>query len=125
MAPATLKPGPAMPTDRSGHAAVRLGDGRVLIMGGFVPPTGTCAMACIQPTTASVEIYNPRTGKFSPNGSLAEARTDGKALLLKDGRALVWGGNQSGGERNSMEISAPANKVSVVVKPPAETQLLP
>jgi len=125
MAPATLKPGPALTTARTGQAAVRLGDGRVLIMGGFVPPTGPCAMACIQPTTASVEIYNPRTGKFSPNGSLAGARTDGNALLLKDGRVLVWGGSQSGGDSNSMEIYDPAKKVSVVVKPPAVTQSLP
>jgi hypothetical protein len=123
MAPATLKPGPAMPTDRTGQAAVRLGDGRVLIMGGFVPPTGPCEVACHNDPTASVEIYDPSTRKFSPNGSLAEGRSDGRALLLKDGRVLVWGGNLN--QTNTMEIYDPAKKASVAVTPPADTQYLP
>jgi hypothetical protein len=126
MAPATVKPGPAMTVARDGHAAVRLNDGRVLIMGGTVPFTGTCAMACIPPATASVEIYDARTGKFSPNGSLAQPRAGGQALLLNDGRVLVSGGNgESGTSLNSIELYDPAVGTSVVVKPPADMQKLP
>src|SRR5450759_2921555 len=126
MASATVKPGPAMTVARNGQAAVRFDDGRVLIMGGTVPFTGTCAMACIPPATASVEVYDPSTGKFSPNGSLAEPRTDGQALLLNGGRVLVSGGNgESGTSLNSIELYDPAQRTSVVVKPPADMQKLP
>ena len=111
---------------REGQAAVRLDDGRVLIMGGTVPFTGECAMACIPPATASVEIYDARTGKFSPNGSLAQPRAGGQALLLNDGRVLVSGGNgQYGDWLSTIEIYNPARRTSVVVKPPADMQKLP
>jgi hypothetical protein len=89
-------------------------------MGGSVPFTGKCEMTCLVPVTASVEIYDPRTGKFSPNGSLAEPRSGEEALLLKDGRVLVAGGDGDGvGELGTIEIYDPAGGTSVVVKPPA------
>jgi hypothetical protein len=111
---------------REGQAAVRLDDGRVLIMGGTVPFTGVCGMACIEPATASVEVYDPGTGKFSPNGSLSQPRSDGKAVLLHDGRVLVSGGyDPSVGWLNTIEIYDPARRTSVVVKPPADIQKLP
>jgi hypothetical protein len=118
MAPATVKPGPAMTVARYGQAAVRLSDGRVLIMGGTVPFKGKCGMACGNPSTASVDVYDPSTGKFSPNGSLAEPRTGEDALLLNDGRVLVSGGDgESGGSLNTIEIYDPAQGTSVVVGP--------
>jgi hypothetical protein len=123
MAPATLKPGPALTTARTGQAAVRLADGRVLLMGGMVPFTGKCEMACTNPPSASVEIYDPRTRKFSPNGSLAEGRSNEQALLLMDGRVLLWGGDLY--QDNNLEIYDPVKKVSVVVAPPPDTQFLP
>jgi hypothetical protein len=125
MAPATLKTGPKMTTAREGQAAVHLDDGRVLIMGGTIPFTGKCGMACVNPATASVEIYDPKTGKFSRNGSLAEPRSDGPALLLSDGRVLVTGGygGEDGGYLSTIEIYDPAHKASVVVKPPAGQEL--
>ena len=114
-----------MATAREGQAAVRLGDGRVLIMGGTVPFTGKCQMACIAPDTASVEIYDPHTRKFSPYGSLAQARTDGQALLLGDGRVLVSGGDGQSSDFSTLEIYAPAKKTSVAVEPPGDGQQLP
>ncbi len=126
MAPATLKTGPKMTIAREGQAAVRLADGRVLIVGGTVPFVGKCGMACGSPATASVEIYDPSTGKFSHNGSLAEPRTDEQALLLNDGRVLVAGGNgQYGGSLTTIEIYDPGRGTSVVVTPPADMGDLP
>jgi hypothetical protein len=111
---------------RTGQAAVRLVDGRVLIMGGTIPFTGKCEMACMSPATASVEIYDPSAGKFSPNGSLAEPRTDAKALLLNDGRVLVTGGNgQYGEDLSTLEIYDPAQGTAVLVKPPSDISYLP
>ena len=124
MAPITLKAGPKMTTARTGQAAVRLKDGRVLIMGGTVPLVGKCPMMCVPPATASVEIYNPSTGKFSRNGSLAKPRSAGGALLLNDGRVLVLGGDDEyGAALRTMEIYDPAHGNSAVVKPPAAQRL--
>ena len=115
-----------MTVPRWGQVAVRLNDGRVLIMGGTVPFVGKCAMACIELPTASVEAYDPRTGKFSPNGSLAVPLTDGEALLLNDGRVLVAGAPGGyGGALNTIEIYDSAKGSSVVVKPTAGMQELP
>jgi hypothetical protein len=123
MAPATLKASPKMATAREGHAAVRLKDGRVLLMGGTVAFVGKCPMACMPPPTASVEIYNPSTGKFSRYGLLAEPRSGGAALLLNDGRVLVSGGDNEYVGSSVIEIYDPAHGTSVVVKPPAAQQL--
>ena len=126
MAPATLKPGPKMTTARLDPAAVRLKDGRVLIIGGTIPFVGKCPMACMSPVTASVEDYDPRTGKFSHNGSLSEPRSGAEALLLNDGRVLVSGGNgQYGQSLSTLEIYDAAKGTSVVVTPPADTGKLP
>ena len=115
-----------MTVARAGQASVRLGDGRVLILGGTVPFTGKCEMACVSPATEIVETYDPSTGKFSANGSLAEPRTDGRALLLNDGRVLVSGGDgQYGQSLSTIEIYDAAKRTSVVVKLPADIQKLP
>jgi hypothetical protein len=115
-----------MATARRDSAAVRLKDGRVLIIGGTVPFTGKCEMACISPATASVDVYDPRTGKFSHNGSLSEPRTDGKVLLLNDGLVLVSGGDGQYGEwLSKLEIYDAAKGTSVVVKLPADPEKLP
>jgi len=82
-------------------------------------------MACIPPVTASVEIYDPKTRKFSVNGSLAAPRTGGEALLLNDGRVLVVGGDGYGNWITEIEIYDPATKTSVVVTLPADIQKLP
>jgi hypothetical protein len=126
MAPATIKSGPVMTLARVGQAAVRLDDGRVLIVGGTIPFTGKCEMSCVSPPTASVAIYDPKTGKFSPGGSLAEPRSDAQALLLNDGRVLVSGGTGEGGaDFSTIEIYDPGHRASVAVKLPLNLQRLP
>ena len=124
MAPATLRPGPKMTTAREGQTAVRLADGRVLILGGIVSFPGKCEMACIEPATASVEIYDPRTGKFSHDGSLAQARVGANAVLLSDATVLVMGGGY-GAPVETMEIYDPAMGTSALVKLPANVASLP
>jgi uncharacterized delta-60 repeat protein len=71
-----------MATARELHTATLLSDGRVLIIGGS---DGSKELA-------SVELYDPATGTFSPTGSLATPRDDFTATALSDGRVLVAGG---------------------------------
>ncbi len=82
--------------DRFGHAACRLADGRVLIVGGTHWRVGL-------PTTvlATAEIYEPRTGKFHRTaGRMSTPRDRPTASLLPDGTVLIAGGqNGSDGPR--------------------------
>jgi hypothetical protein len=124
MSPATLKPGPAMTVAREGQTAVRLADGRVLVLGGIVSFVGKCEMACSEPATRSVEVYDPKTGKFSHNGSLAEARAGANAVLLSDATVLIVGrGYEAPVE--TMEIYNPASGKSALVKLPANVESMP
>ncbi|SPF34160.1 hypothetical protein SBA4_1440003 [Candidatus Sulfopaludibacter sp. SbA4] len=67
---------------RTSHVATLLPNGKVLVAGGWNPPT----------LTASAEIYDPDTGLFSPTGSLKTARRDATATLLPNGKVLIAGG---------------------------------
>ncbi|WP_055564266.1 kelch repeat-containing protein [Streptomyces atriruber] len=72
---------------RTGHQAVLLRDGRVLVVGGALPTGGPGDAAL-----AHCELYDPASGTWSPTGSLHTARTSHQATLLPDGRVLVTGG---------------------------------
>lgn len=82
----------AMTSPRSYHSAVLLADGRVLVCGGVVDwqssPTGI---------TASSELYDPRTGTWTPAAAMREQRWYHAAVVLADGRVLVAGGYGAGG----------------------------
>jgi hypothetical protein len=68
---------------RAYHTATLLPSGQVLVAGGRVG-TGE--------ETATAELYNPSTGKFSLTGSLVKARAGAAAILLQDSRVLIVGG---------------------------------
>jgi hypothetical protein len=86
--PQTFSP-PVLSPGRSGHAAVTLLDGRILVIGGRVPapldPDGSEA-------TATALIISPVSGRVQQVGSMAMKRTRFTATLLRDGRVLVAGG---------------------------------
>jgi len=70
---------------RASHTATLLPDGRVLIAGGY---NGTWL--------ASTEIYDARSGTFTPGPQLTEPRSDHLAITLADGRVLFVGGTSTG-----------------------------
>lgn len=77
-----------MKAARSFHVAILLADGRVLVTGGS--PVGMHAAASHNLTSA--EVYDPKTGKFSPTGSMTTERASHTATRLAGGRVLITGG---------------------------------
>ena len=99
--PATgrFTPGPPMSTPRTGHDAVLLPNGKVLVSGGV--DAGEHALA-------SAEIYDPATNQWTATGGMLTPRASRAAVVLKDGRVLVTGGGEGW---NLAEIYNPASGV--------------
>ena len=75
-----------MATPRYCHSAVLLGNGRVLVVGGWARTSND------DPSRATAEIYNPSTGKWSATGSMSSGRARFGLTMLHNGRVLVAGG---------------------------------
>ena len=94
----------ALTLNRSFHTATRLGDGKVLVVGG-----------ASEETSATAEIYDPATSTFSPTTAPGAPRDRHTATLLGDGRVLVVGG--SGAAAATAEIYDPETKAWLPVPP--------
>jgi Kelch motif len=79
----TFSPTGSMSTGRVDQTATLLGNGEVLVVGGF---------GNLQLGLASAELYDPSAGTFSPTGSMVEGRGNQTATLLGNGKVLVAGG---------------------------------
>lgn len=88
----------SMSTVRTGYTATLLGNGKVLVAGGWVPGTGPLATA---------ELFDPATGTFAATGSMGTARTGHTATLLSDGKVLVAGGTDSNVDFATAELYDP------------------
>lgn len=73
----------AMQSPRSVHSAILLTDGRVLVLGGLQ-------------ATAVTDIFNPQTGAWTPGPTPAPA-VAATATLLRNGKVLVFGGQDASG----------------------------
>jgi hypothetical protein len=89
----------SMITPRLGHTAIRLLDGRVLVVGGGAAVAGANDYT-------SAELYDPGTGTWASTGSM-NAPGHGSATLLADGKVLVAGGSSSTGAPVSAELYDP------------------
>ena len=69
------------------HTATLLGNGKVLVAGGYKDTPGQLV---------SAELYDPASGTWTATGSLATARAFHTATPLPTGKVLVAGGNGSG-----------------------------
>ena len=74
----------SMATGRARHSATLLGDGSVLIAGGYDSQ--------YRPLD-SAELYDPVLGIWTPTGRMTTPRVWHTATLLSDGRVLVAGGS--------------------------------
>ena len=86
---------------RNDHAAILLLDGRVLITGGFNQGYWEIDYAT-GGYLPSAEVYDPALGTWSMTGLMSNSfyggRSRHKTTLLPDGRVLVMGGYNFGGE---------------------------
>ena len=77
-----------MPTARAEATLLRLGDGRVLAIGGYASGPDFEDQRAL----AVVEIFDPVSGEWTATGNLLEPRYDAKALELQDGSVMLLGG---------------------------------
>jgi len=87
---------------RSGHAAVLLANGKVLIVGG---------MRRNQDFYRSAELYDPTTQRFSATGSLTIGRVGLAAVRLPSGKVLVTGGWTGHDTTDEAEVYDPATGI--------------
>ncbi len=93
----------SMHSPRAGHTATRLGDGRVVVIGGEDLRAGRSMLA-------SVEIYDPGADVWTELTPLPEPRCNHSATLLDDGRILVVGGGLTNaiGSPSGLEVRSEA-----------------
>jgi hypothetical protein len=89
-----------MGVPRAGHTATTLADGRVLVVGGEREGAEESG------TLDSAEIWDPKTLRFTPTGSMRLARREHQAILLDDGSVAVAGDGAGG---RTMEVWSPTS----------------
>jgi uncharacterized protein (TIGR03437 family) len=104
----------SLSTNRIGHTATLLRNGKVLVVGGVgFPCSGNF---CFSTTYNSAELYDPATGRWAYTGSL-NRRIHHTATLLPNGQVLVAGGRNfdrdiigTDSYLNSAEVYDPATE---------------
>src|SRR5215470_10593407 len=102
----SLLPASPMLEARSGHTAILLPDGRVLIAGG---------MRRNQEFYRSAELYDPATKKFLATGEMNVARVGHAAVLCRSGKVLIVGGWIGHGCTDSAELYDPSTGKFTVI----------
>lgn len=88
---------------RASHSTSPLGDGRLLVIGGFRKgPDGHS-----QIYSATTEIIDPARGDVTSGPALGRARAGHAAIALVDGRILIAGGWNGGGMMRAAEVYDP------------------
>ncbi len=83
--------GPDLTVARADHAQVVLADGRVVLLGGEDDDGRN-----VDVVLDAVEAFDPETGRFVPLAPLSNPRDDHAAVVLRDGRICVVGGQTTG-----------------------------
>jgi hypothetical protein len=98
-----------MSTTRIGHSALRLADGKVLVLGG-VPTIQNLHVELLDPAYA--ELYTPSARTFSAVNGFTLSRTAYSSTVLDSGKVLIAGGNEAGLAISSAELLDPATGIS-------------
>lgn len=91
----TFAPTSRMQTAREFHTATLRKDGTVLVAGGAEssPELGRGSRAVrLLESTATSELFDPKSDNFTPTSNMANARARHAAILLPDGEVLLTGG---------------------------------
>ena len=88
----------SMTAKRAAHTATLLGNGKVLIAGGFVGDGGGLS---------SAEVFDPTTKTFTSAENMTAARAGHTATLLPNGKVLIVGG-YNGSYLDSAELYDPS-----------------
>jgi N-acetylneuraminic acid mutarotase len=75
---------------REASTATLLGNGKVLVAGGYI--NGNCCSGLFSDITNTAELYDPATGEWSFTGNLNLRRAYHTATLLSNGKVLFAGG---------------------------------
>jgi hypothetical protein len=105
-----------MQTARAGHIAILLGDGSVLVAGGFSQINSNNKLF-----NSGIEIFSPGegpTGTFALQGQLSDKRGFAAAVLMPNGKVLVTGGRDETTVHASTDVFTPG--VGVVPGPEME-----
>jgi len=101
----SFKASGSMSTTRIGHRAIRLADGKVLVLGGVLSPQNIHEE--LNPQYA--EMYDPATHIFASLGNLTMSRNGFTVTLLNNGEVLIVGGNFLGSVLSTAELLDPAS----------------
>jgi hypothetical protein len=100
--------------DRFGHAAVRLADGRVLLVGGK-----SIVLGVSETFLATAEIFDPKTNRFHlTKMPMHVPRDRPTATLLPDGTVLIAGGQDGGATPTQAEIFHPRTETFTLLSSP-------
>jgi hypothetical protein len=111
----------SMTVARFQHTATVLPSGLVVIAGGQTLDAGNTQYV----PTASIEIYDPAAGTFSPAGSLIAPRSSHTATLLQNGQILFTGGlDSTGTPLKTAELYTPVTQASMTVSDMSTARVL-
>ncbi len=86
----------SMSIDRSYHGAMVLGDGRILVAGGYSSTLSGPLSAC--------EIFDPISSTWTVGPSMSDPRTGPALVRIGDGRAMAIGGSGTVSRQPSTEV---------------------
>jgi hypothetical protein len=82
----------AMGSARAGHGASLMGNGKVLITGGFAAFNLADILGLLTGVQNTTEIFDPVAGTFTPGPNMLEARGLHTSTTLSNGQVLIAGG---------------------------------
>ncbi len=104
-AEAAIRPAPGLAVARAAHTATLLSDGTVLVAGGC---TGdSCELDSRGATT---EVFQPKSGRFTPGPRLPAPIVGHSATRLADGKVLLAGGWDDSGLTDRAYLYDPGSR---------------